>query len=1075
MGVVYLATDLKLGRKVALKMLHHAIEQQQLVLEAQNLAKLDHPNIGTVYSLEETPEGQPFLVMAYYQGQTLEDLLQGGALPQAQTQALLAQALQGLQSAHQHGLLHRDLKPANLMVLPSDRLKILDFGLAQLLHQAAHPAGSLSGTLPYMAPELLQGQPASTASDVWALGVVLYQMLLGQHPFGQQAVGQTLLAILNNTPNLGSLDGPWVQLLQGMLHKNPQQRLSLEAALLQLPQNTTAPAPVSQAAVTVQAPVGREREWRVLQSAQAAQQTVWLSGLAGMGKTHLMQSFLPGPITQLRPNDPGIPYASLSRWLRQLLKQTQLALPAWVQPELARLLPELGHSEPIRENSQKLRLYQAVLVLLQAASPACLALDNLHWADEASLEALGFVLAELQPAPFALFSYRSDELSPAAQAFLHESLRQGAVQVELGPLSLEAVQRWLEQQGHNPQDAEHYYRYTGGQPFLLQQALHSPDPNLSGSSPVQAVLKSKLLRLSPLALDLARLAAVADNAMSIDLAAAVLQQSLLSLATPWAQLEQSQILQGRVFSHDLWRQAVLEHTPHSVQQRLHQQIAEHLGAQGSPAQVAYHYRQAGLLQHAAPLECQAALLAKAQFRLREAYEMFVNAAQHLPPPKAFDALMQAQDCLLHLDFGPEHQQLVQRLLQLAQSPQQKAQAFLAQATSLEQSGDGAAVEAAAKAGLQWASSLEPAQQYPLYGALGRGLWIQGRIAEACQAFEQNLVQAKAAQDWPEIANALGNLAMCTPQLGPSLSYAAQAVDLLQNLAEPTQLRTARMNYGLKLMLAGQMQEGLHQLEQAKALLEEMGEAQNPHTYATLAHAYKQTHRYSESLEHYQKALAVAQQMQSAMEPYILGRMGGLLCEMGALSEGLAMLQQALSAQRFYQPAQKLILQREQLWYAAWQQAPNLQAWQALAQQVGSQPSPGKIKLDLLMAQHQEAEVHLKLALEALQYSQEYMGLRLAAHSCTASAYGRLGQWSQALVHSQQALELSHRYAPDDYYWGLVLLVHWQALKASDHPQTQEHRLRCQQWLRQTLQKVPSQYQSGFVLHNPTNQVLWQPT
>ena len=211
MGVVYRARDESLDRDVALKVLPAgslAIEagRKRFKKEALALSRLNHPNIETVHAFE-TQDGVDFLVMELIPGMTLDEKLAAGPFPEKEVALLGAQLAEGLAAAHAAGVVHRDLKPGNLRLTPDGRLKILDFGLAKWLQ----PAGDLgttekptetggAGTLPYMAPEQLRQEGIDPRSDIYAAGVVLYEMATGRRPFPQTSPPRLIEAILNAAP-----------------------------------------------------------------------------------------------------------------------------------------------------------------------------------------------------------------------------------------------------------------------------------------------------------------------------------------------------------------------------------------------------------------------------------------------------------------------------------------------------------------------------------------------------------------------------------------------------------------------------------------------------------------------------------------------------------------------------------------------------------------------------------------------------------------------------------------------------------------------------------------------------------
>src|SRR5215471_17118182 len=216
MGVVYRAHDDELQRSVALKVLPPRLlaeesARRRFRKEALALAKLNHPNIATVHEFGNEQD-LDFLVTEYIAGETLDQKLANGPLAEKEVVRLGSQLAQGLEAAHAEGIVHRDLKPGNLRITPDGRLKILDFGLAQLLPKAgeADAAATLTqtqalvGTLPYMAPEQLRGEENDERSDIWAAGAVLYEMASGRLAFPETNGPLLISAILNHDPQVPS-------------------------------------------------------------------------------------------------------------------------------------------------------------------------------------------------------------------------------------------------------------------------------------------------------------------------------------------------------------------------------------------------------------------------------------------------------------------------------------------------------------------------------------------------------------------------------------------------------------------------------------------------------------------------------------------------------------------------------------------------------------------------------------------------------------------------------------------------------------------------------------------------------
>jgi len=206
MGVVYKAEDIKLGRFVALKFLPSNLISdpkaiERFINEAHAASTLEHPNICTIHEIDETEDGQFFICMAYYSGEMLSDKIKRGALEIVEAIDIATQISEGLTEAHQHRIVHRDIKPANILINKNGQVKILDFGLAKLLgQQHLTKAGQLIGTLAYTSPEQVQGESIDFSTDIWALGVVIYEMLTGQLPFKSESEVSLVYTILNEQP-----------------------------------------------------------------------------------------------------------------------------------------------------------------------------------------------------------------------------------------------------------------------------------------------------------------------------------------------------------------------------------------------------------------------------------------------------------------------------------------------------------------------------------------------------------------------------------------------------------------------------------------------------------------------------------------------------------------------------------------------------------------------------------------------------------------------------------------------------------------------------------------------------------
>ena len=247
MGQVWQATDTQLNRQVALKILPDAFADDpdrlaRFTREAQILASLNHPNIAQIHGIEES-EGTRALVLELVEGPTLADRISQGPIPLDEALPIAKQIAEALEAAHEAGVIHRDLKPANIKVREDGTVKVLDFGLAKALDPApdvdpsqsptltaaATQMGVIMGTAAYMSPEQAKGKPVDHRADIWAFGVVLYEMLTGQRAFDGETVSETLADVMKTDPNWERLPAgvPAVldNILRRCLQRDPHQRV----------------------------------------------------------------------------------------------------------------------------------------------------------------------------------------------------------------------------------------------------------------------------------------------------------------------------------------------------------------------------------------------------------------------------------------------------------------------------------------------------------------------------------------------------------------------------------------------------------------------------------------------------------------------------------------------------------------------------------------------------------------------------------------------------------------------------------------------------------------------------------
>ena len=299
MGVVYKAEDIKLKRLVAIKFLPsqlsvHGEERERFTLEAQAASALNHPNVATIYEIDEA-QGETFIVMEYVEGQTLREIK--GALTVKQVVDMGVQIAEGLAAAHEKGIVHRDVKAENIMLRKDGRVQVMDFGLAKLRGVSKlTKMGSTIGTIAYMSPEQVQGVETDQRTDIFSLGVVLYELLTGQLPFQGGHEAAVMYEILNVEPAHPSASRPEIEqeldrIIKKCLEKDREERYqSVKEVAVDLKhfkrdsdgrridRRTPAPGTVSRPSATSVEPMApsadKRRLWLILAS-------IALLGIAG--------------------------------------------------------------------------------------------------------------------------------------------------------------------------------------------------------------------------------------------------------------------------------------------------------------------------------------------------------------------------------------------------------------------------------------------------------------------------------------------------------------------------------------------------------------------------------------------------------------------------------------------------------------------------------------------------------------------------------------------------------------------------------------------------------------------------
>jgi tetratricopeptide (TPR) repeat protein len=526
---VYLAHDTHLDRQVALSLIKveklDAPGLARVRREARAMGRLgDHPHIVTIYDTAEE-DGQPYLVSQYMEGGSVDDLLRRAEqrrLPLEEVLRIADEVCQALEYAHQRHIIHRDLKPMNVWLTQTGTVKLGDFGLAVALDQSRLTAeGMMLGTVAYMPPEQALGRTPQARSDLYSLGIMLYEMVAGRLPFRADDYVAVIYQHINTPPVAPTCHNPEVpraleSLILRLLAKDPEDRPKSAAAVRKALRAVAAQAP-PHAPEAVGEPVnpldrlaggifvGREREMRELRAgledAVAGRgRLLLLVGEPGVGKTRTAEELityarvrgvqaLVGRCYEEEGAPPYWPWVQIIRSYVQDCDPAQLrAEMSEGAPDIAQVvsgirerLPGLPAPQPLEGEQARFRLFDSITTFLIKAGqgqPLVLILEDLHWADKPSLLLLQFLTRELKHSRlFVVGTYRDIELGrqhPLAQTLGELAREQLSQRILLRGLGEQDVARFLEISlglAPPPALAAAVYRETEGNPFFVTEVV----------------------------------------------------------------------------------------------------------------------------------------------------------------------------------------------------------------------------------------------------------------------------------------------------------------------------------------------------------------------------------------------------------------------------------------------------------------------------------------------------------------------------------------------------------------------------------------------------------------------------
>ena len=680
-----------------------------LAREFRTLAALRHPNIISVLDYGFAINGEPFFTMELIERpRTLLEAAAGRSVPERVD--LLIQVLRALSYLHRRGVMHRDLKSSNVLV--DDHVRVLDFGIAAHRSEGA----VASGTLSHMAPEVLQGEPASEAADLYAVGVMAFEMFAGHHPF-PGFVGEALrMAAIALPPELGPLDGvPALRpIIARLLAKDPAERYPgadatidalLEATALPVPRHTRATRESFLQAASL---VDRIDEQRALAGAVArllaGEGSVWMiEGESGIGKSRLLDEIRTVALVEgarvargQAGDDTGGAFALWREPLRHLLLGTEIEDAE--ASTLAALVPDVGEligrpvtQQPADPQTARAQMLGAIGAIFgRQRAPVLLILEDLHWAREA-LDVLRELAPRLPELPVLVIgSFRGEEAPGLAQTI------PGAHHLRLGPLAREdiAILAGSMLGAARAPVVDFLDRHTEGNVFFLVEAVRalaeetgsleqvgeSPLPERLMTSGIEAVVARRLEKIPAAARPVLDFCAIVGRTVDLPLLegsfGAARVGAALAAGTEAAVLEVSE--DRFRFAHDQFREHALEALGPARRRALHAEVADaieriHGGGKVRAAALAYHHREAAQPEREAPFSALAGQAALEQGAYGDAARLLERAMVLYEAHPAADRMAEL-DLLLH--YGavlvavqtwstPEVKRVYDRVIELA--------------------------------------------------------------------------------------------------------------------------------------------------------------------------------------------------------------------------------------------------------------------------------------------------------------------------------------------------------------------------------------------------------------------------
>ncbi len=896
MGVVYRATDRLTEQILAFKQVivptwHYQVDADTegeieealrlaLAHEFETLASLRHPNIISVLDYGFDEERRPYFTMDYLmESKNILDV--GAKLDEMAKINLIQQMLQALAYLHRRGILHRDLKPANVLVTHRT-VRILDFGLATTQKSTMQAAGSI----PYIAPEVWEDQPHSEAADLYAVGIMAFELFAGRHPFDINS-HRFIDQVLDDPPDLSLLDAsPNVTAVIGKLIDKTQETryASAEACIAAFSQAVGLPIPAESVAIResyLQAAtfVGRTQEkealLQALEAAKEGQGSSWLvSGESGVGKSRLLdeigtQALVNGALVLRGQAIEDISGSPLQLW-REALRRLILTAPLddlavgvlhGLIPDIGRLLQRKVLPVPeLDATAARQRLISTITSLFSNQTQwILLILEDLHWAD-AGLEILQQLTRLVSRLPLLIIgSYRNDENS---------SLTEQLPQMQELPLNRLAAKEITElstsmlgEAGENPDVLALLQRETEGNAFFLVEvvrALAEEAGRLSAigrtSLPeqlfpqgIQTIVQRRLARVPDAAVPLLVGTAVAGRQLDLNLLPLLARstKTTVPVETWLATCAEAAVLElfngNWRFAHDKLRAGILETINPDRQKSWHYTIAE-LIEQLYPEQpehaatLTYHWQKAGNIAKERQYAHVAGEYAQQQFLNETALDYYDRALTLTPAkdlPKQFELHLAREQIYHLLGRREEQQKALATLGQLAAdmatklNQDRRSEVALRLAHYADATGDYPTAIAAAREALRVAQERnDKRSEAASYLATGRALYRHSKYEDAQKTFQKSLEAARSNAFTNLEADSLrwlGILSYDLGQLEMALQYYEQSLPLYKQLNNKQGESVIYNNISIVTFSQGNIEQSLVSLEKAQQIDEAIGD------------------------------------------------------------------------------------------------------------------------------------------------------------------------------------------------------------------------------------------------------------